>query len=153
VQLGHQLRGKLDTVGIDLEAAFEYLATTADHVQIAAGGLGVDDPAPAILQLFEAAAAALLAEGIPLLVVIKSITHGKDDETAQGRIWNRRSGTSGRGRRINVWKVMRGEWGITGYYCPHRRESTAIPICRAAATGQAWRHKRFTDEEPLHMIW
>ena len=129
MQLGHQFGGQLDAVGIDLEAALEDLATAGDHVQIAAGGLGVDDPAPAILQLFETAAAALFAEGIPLLVVIRSIAHHEDTETALSQLGRCCSGNNARGRRAEVWKMMQVGVGMADYYCPRRRGSTTIPIC------------------------
>lgn len=56
-----QFRSQLHTFGVDLETALKDFAATACQVQVTASGLGVDDFTPAVLQLFKAAAATLLA--------------------------------------------------------------------------------------------
>jgi len=75
VQLGDQLCCQLHTIRVDLETAFKDLAAPGDHIQVAAGGLGVDNLAAAILQFFKAASAALIAEVVPLAVIRSIISH------------------------------------------------------------------------------
>jgi hypothetical protein len=86
-QLGHHLGCQLYAMGIDLEAPFKDFAVAGDHIQIAACGLGVDNLAPAVLQLFKTAAAALLAKGIPLFSIAGHISHGNRGKTS--RKWRR----------------------------------------------------------------
>ncbi len=75
VQLGNQFCCQLHAIRVDLETTCKDLAATGDHIQIAAGGLGVDDLAAAILQLFKAASAALIAEVVPLAVIRSIVCH------------------------------------------------------------------------------
>jgi hypothetical protein len=74
-QSRNQLRCQLDAAGIENEALLEDVAATAVNIKIFTGGPGVDDLAPAILQFFIATAAALLAEGIPLGIIVGLLGH------------------------------------------------------------------------------
>ena len=60
-QLRHQLRSQLNAFRINPEAASVDLASAGDYVQIAAGGLGIEDSAVIIFNLFKAAETALVA--------------------------------------------------------------------------------------------
>jgi hypothetical protein len=69
-------------MGVDLETPLENLAAAGDHIQITARGLGVNDLAATILQLFKTAAATLFTKGIPLFSfsINGSIGHGVGGE-------------------------------------------------------------------------
>jgi hypothetical protein len=56
-----ELRGQLDTFGVDAEAATINLAFSGDNIQIAAGDLGVEDRAVVIFDFFKTAETALVA--------------------------------------------------------------------------------------------
>ena len=60
-----QFRGQLDAFRVDTEAATVDFAFAGDHIEIAAGCLGVEDSAVVILNLFKTAETALLAFGFP----------------------------------------------------------------------------------------
>ena len=107
VQLGDQLCCQLHTIRVDLETAFKNLAAPGDYIQIAAGGLGVDDLAAAILQLFKAASAALIAEVVPLSVIHSIVCHWYFPESAMPK--RRSARNAGVGRRLRRNKpVMQG---------------------------------------------
>jgi hypothetical protein len=65
----NQIRCQLDAAGIDNETLIEDDAAATVNIKKFTGGPGVDDFAPAILQLLIAAASALFAEGIPLGII------------------------------------------------------------------------------------
>ncbi len=66
-QVRHQFRRQFDTLGIDGETVLVDPALARDHIQIAAGGLGVEDRTAFVLDLLETAAAAAPAEGLPFI--------------------------------------------------------------------------------------
>lgn len=57
----YQLRSQLDALRVDGEAVIVDLAEAGYHIQVAAGGLGVEYGAVVILVFFKAAEAALAA--------------------------------------------------------------------------------------------
>jgi hypothetical protein len=59
-QLRHKFRGELNAFRINDEAATVDLASAADYIQIAAGGLGVEDRAVIIFNLLKTAETALV---------------------------------------------------------------------------------------------
>jgi hypothetical protein len=60
-ELRHHFRGQLDAFRVDFCAASVDLASAGDNIQIAAGGLGVEDSSVIIFYLFKTAEAALIA--------------------------------------------------------------------------------------------
>ena len=56
-----ELGGQLDAFGVDAEAALVDLAFPGDNIEVAAGGLGVEDRAVVIFDFFKTAETALLA--------------------------------------------------------------------------------------------
>lgn len=86
VQGRNQLRRQLNAAGIDIEASLENLAAPGSHVQVAAGGLSVEDGAPLILQFFKAAEATLFAEVVPVVTAVVSISHGREGKPGKGEV-------------------------------------------------------------------
>ena len=65
---GDELGGQLDAFGVDAEAALVDLTFPGDNIKIAAGGLGIENGAVVIFDLFKTAETALPAACFPLAV-------------------------------------------------------------------------------------
>jgi hypothetical protein len=63
-----QFRGQLYTAWIDLEAALEDLAATADNIEKATGGPGVENITSLILDFFKTAFPTLFAAAVPIRI-------------------------------------------------------------------------------------
>ena len=85
-ELLEELRRQFYAGRIDGGAPVVDLALSADHVQVAARGLGVEDGPAFVLDLLEAALAATLTEGVPRGIVDMFVCHGLDriNQASQG---------------------------------------------------------------------
>lgn len=123
----NQFRRQLHAARINLKASLENLAAPGCHVQVSAGGLGVENSTPFILQFFKAAEATLIAKTVPVIVIVNGINHERRVNQAKERCQpincsTAKSGVCSRskGEKPARNRKIRSFWG--GSACSHSWE-------------------------------
>jgi hypothetical protein len=75
----------LYAIRVYLETSFKYFTAPGFKIQIFAGIVGVDNPAPRVFEFFQTTSSTLVADGIPTVIIFSCIVHEvREKEILQG---------------------------------------------------------------------